>query len=111
MLLKNGNGESSHLETTAWPWLQDSCSVFHTPPLTLLLLLLLLKQNSGLDYCWDRKDKVQRFPCQTHCASTTSPHVCGAHIPWTGSSAGTRMIERCRQSHPLGLPRVCQPLL
>lgn len=48
VLLKNGKcgymSSGNH-----WQWLQDICSFFHTSPLTLPLLLLLLEQNSGID--------------------------------------------------------------
>lgn len=46
--------EARQLETTAWQWLQDCCSFFCLSSLTLLLLLLVLEQNSGLDYDQDQ---------------------------------------------------------
>ena len=49
---------------------KDGCSFFHTCPLTLLLLLLLLEQNWGLDYREDQNYEAQQFLCQTYSACT-----------------------------------------
>lgn len=104
------NVDACHLETTAWQWLQDSCSFFHKFPLTLLLLLLLLEQNSGLDCCQEQNYEAKHFPCQTYRACPASSRVWCTHV-LDGVRLGHKRVWPLQAEPPAwtagGLPTLC----